>query len=132
MAYNPLFDPEVEYTSTVTSTNMAEDTPIDEVTHDFDENSRYKDVDLVRVTSLKIASGFPKQIVIDISDALATFTVRAGDTFESKSYKYYGTTKYWWAIASANNYIYPFLQDEDIGKTIYVPKIESIPEVLGG
>ena len=45
------------------------------------------------------------------------------------SYRYYGTTRLWWAILIANNIINPF-QDAKTGDRIKILKKEAISEIL--
>lgn len=94
----------------------------------LDENSRYKSVEK-GVDGDIIYTKLPDEVIIDISDPLAIHTCSLGDTYESISYKYYGTVKLYWAILYANNIIDPF-EELKSGTTLYIPRRRNIPEVM--
>lgn len=97
----------------------------------LDPNSRYKNSEKIIYNSLDVYSKFPKAYSISIRDPLAKHIFDSGDDLELISYKYYGTTKFWWVIAKANNIVDPFIPIA-VGTTFYIPRRRYIPEYILG
>lgn len=93
----------------------------------FDDNSRYRNLPVQEGGDIGY-SELPDIVEISIEDPLAIHTASVGETWEILSYKYYGTTKLYWAILYANNIIDPFVELQH-GDVIYIPRRRDIPEV---
>ena len=66
------------------------------------------------------------EVDIDTSDPLTYHTCTSGDNLRTISYKYYGTTKLWWALAYANKIIDPTNAIKN-GSVLTIPKRRYIP-----
>lgn len=93
----------------------------------LDDYSRYRKLPIQQEGDISY-SELPDEVSISIEDPLAVHECVLGDRLELISYKYYGTTKLYWAIAYANNIIDPLVELEN-GDILYIPRRRDIPEV---
>jgi hypothetical protein len=63
---------------------------------------------------------------INTTNYLAVEVWNSGSSFQTLSYKYYGTTKLWWAIAHANKVVDPF-NHPYVGWKLIIPRRIDIP-----
>lgn len=84
------------------------------------DNSRYADVPKVYEEDF----GFMPLPFCPEFENTFTHVVMSTDTINGLSYKYYGDTKYNWAIIVANEF--PFPPKLEAGKTIIIPDPEEV------
>lgn len=92
----------------------------------YENNSRYQ-----RVRTLKDEKGnvyhenwIKRGIDTSASDSYYTVTMVEENRLDIISSSYYGTPRYWWVIAIANNIIDPF--DVPIGTELRIPTLDTL------
>lgn len=91
----------------------------------MDNFSRYKNKETYTDEEGNTRVEFRSGKTIDVSSALALHSVKVGDVLRNISFRYYGTTKLWWAISDVNGIIDP-TEDLEIGSVLVIPLRRNI------